>query len=141
VPYVNLPTLHPELVGDWPVTPPERVVAARIVAALPAAPPPNTDVVTRWNTMVHTVLAAVNGMRDAPELPIGPEGRELPQGQVDMWIMPHILAQALTMRKNYVEWLNAMPDRGPTIMAQELDSIEPQVEQLRQLLGQVATGG
>ena len=140
VPYVNLPAIHSELVGNWPVTAHERVVAARIVSTLPPAPPPEADVVTRWNTVVGTVGAAVDGMRDAPELRVGREGRAIPQGQVDMLIMPHILAQALTMRQRYVDWLHEMPERGKTIMAKELDSLEPEVERFRRLLIQIAAG-
>lgn len=82
----------------------------------------------------------MDGMRDAAELRVGKEGRAIPQGQVDMWIMPHILAQSLTMRQRYVDWLHQMPERGETIMAEELDSLEPEIEQFRQLLIQVAAG-
>ncbi|NKQ54996.1 hypothetical protein HFP15_19110 [Amycolatopsis sp. K13G38] len=78
--------------GNWVVTSAQQSLAARMVPTLPAAPPPGSDLATRWNRLSQTLVAVKDGMLADPGLLWGNQtSSELAHGHIDMHDMPHDL--------------------------------------------------
>src|SRR5947208_206464 len=111
MPVVDLPELR--VTGTWLVTSAERTLAARMLPTLPAAPPPEADLGTRWNRVAETLVAIKDGMLADPKLLWGNRtSSTLPHGHVDMHSMPHNLMQVLTSNSHIVDWVNAGEPAG-----------------------------
>jgi tetratricopeptide (TPR) repeat protein len=137
MPYVDLPII--DLKGEWTVAEPERQRAAFLMAAIPPAPGPGADVVTRWNAAYGMLEELRDQIRDNAKPLFGDRASVTEGGgKVEMLTMLFASSRVLNEAGLYLSLLDRGDAKSTAAVAAHLDRLEPELARLRDLLVEAA---
>lgn len=136
--YVNLPEIGLE--GEWPVSEAERALAARLLPMLPAAPSPGADGPTRWDIIDTSLRTVLEVIRDNGDLLFGDQRSVMSRpGRINMIDMPFAIGRMFNELDTFHQlYLSQGAAMGDTYLDSCVERLEPEVAELRRVLGEAA---
>jgi tetratricopeptide (TPR) repeat protein len=137
VPYVDLSMVG--LKGEWTIAEPERPVAANLMVAIPPAPGPDADVVTRWNAAYGMLEEIRDQVRDnAKSLFAGRASVTETAGKIEMISMGFACGRVVHEADFWLGVLRRGDAKSLSSVAGYLDLLEPELARLRDALVEAA---